>query len=30
MYGFLFEDLKHFSEHLKPELRPAWGVKFAD
>ena len=28
MYCFLFDDLKRFSDHLKPALRPAWGVKF--
>jgi len=28
MYCFLFDDLRRFSEHLKPELRSAWKVKF--
>jgi hypothetical protein len=28
MYCVLFDELKQFSEHLKPELRPAWKVIF--
>ena len=30
MYGMLYVDLKNFSEHLKPELRPAWKIKFTE
>jgi hypothetical protein len=28
MFCVLFDELKKFSEHLKPELRPAWKVVF--
>ena len=30
MYDLLYQDLKNFDRHLRPELRPAWKIVFAE
>jgi hypothetical protein len=30
MYSILYDDLDEFDRHLKPDLRPAWKIEFAE